>query len=239
MSKISATSSENATRISGLVYILVILIGVLKVNFIEPAIASSGSSDLGASILANEVLFRTGIACEIVMYLLVIVLSIALYTILKPVAKNLALSALYFRFGEAIIGTASIILSGLIPLLLLNEEPALEDTLLQTLIGSFLNLRIAGMNIVLIFIGVGGTIYCYLFYISWFVPRMLATWGIITYLSMFILGFLNILIPNRPDIIEIVLFSFGGIFEVIFGFWLLFKGVNIDKWKGITNQVVQ
>jgi len=233
MAKKPNISPIKATRVAGLSYILVILVGVFKVNFIEPAVMMAGDVDLGSEILSNVLLFRIGIACEILMYLLVVILSIALYTIVKPIDKEFALSALFFRFGEAIIGSISVILSGMIPLLILKNEPVFDKIQMHTLVESFLNVRMEGLNIVLIFIGLGGTIYCYLFYRSWIVPRILAAWGIFTYVSMFILGFLNILFPNRPDMIEIVLFNLGGLFEVGFGFWLFFKGVNIEKWKNL------
>jgi hypothetical protein len=233
MTRVSTASNQKVARIAGLAYIFIILIGVFKVNFIEPAIVSHCTSELGAGILANELLFRIGIACETAMYLLVLALSIALYIVLKRVDKNLALSALCFRFGEAIIGAVSIILSGLIPLILLNKGPALDDSLLQTLIEVFINSRITALNIVLIFIGVGGTIFCYLFYISRLVPRVLAAWGIVTYTSMLILGFSNIIIPERPDMIESILFSAGALFEIVFGIWLLFKGVRIKTERKI------
>jgi hypothetical protein len=163
------------------------------------------------------------------MYVGVVILSIALYAILKTVNKNLALAALLFRFGETIIGAVVTVLSGLIPLLLLNSEAVFETEQLQALVGLFLNLRIAGLDIVLIFVGLGGTVFCYLFFKSKYVPGILAAWGIFTYLSMLVLALINILLPNRPEIIEIVLFALGTFFELIFGFWLLFKGVNVQQ----------
>ena len=239
MTSTSNISLRKATRIAGLAYILIILLGVLKVNFIESSVITSGNYVPTNNIIVNELLFRIGIACEIIMFILVVVLSLALYYILKPIDKNLALTALFLRFGEAIIGSIVTILSGLIPLLILNIKPVFEQEQMKALIELFLNLRVAGLNIVLIFIGSGGTIFCYLFYRSWFVPRMLAAWGIFTYLSMFILGFLNILILDRPSMIEIVLFSLGGLFEIIFGFWLLIKGVNIEMWKNLASEAAE
>lgn len=239
MTRLTNTPVKKATRIVGLSYILVILLGIIKVNFIEPTVIITGDANLGSNILANSSLFRIGIACEIIMYLLVVVLSLGLFIILRPVARDLALSALVFRFGEAIIGLISIILSGLIPLLLLNSEPAFDEIQMQMLLSTFLNVRTAGLNIVLIFIGVGGTIFCYLFYRSLFIPRILAAWGIFTYASMFVIGFLNILFPNLPDMIETVLFGLGALFEVTFGFWLLLRGVNIEKWKDHAAEVAE
>ena len=164
MTSTSNISLRKATRIAGLAYILIILLGVLKVNFIESSVITSGNYVPTNNIIVNELLFRIGIACEIIMFILVVVLSLALYYILKPIDKNLALTALFLRFGEAIIGSIVTILSGLIPLLILNIKPVFEQEQMKALIELFLNLRVAGLNIVLIFIGSGGTIFCYLFY---------------------------------------------------------------------------
>lgn len=236
MARKSDISLRKVTRIAGLSYILVILLGIFNVKFIEPAAMITGNIGLGSHIITNALLFRIGIACEVLMYLLVVILSLALYIIVKPVDKELALSALFFRFGEAMVGSTSVILSGIIPLLILNYEPAFDKSQINALVESFLNVRTAGLNIVMIFIGVGGTIYCHLFYRSWIIPRILAAWGIFTYVSMFILGFLNIILPDRPNMIEMVLFSLGGIFELLFGLWLLFKGVNFDRWKTLASE---
>jgi len=104
-----------------------------------------------------------------------------------------------------------------------------ETEQLQALAGLFLNVRTAGLDIVLIFVGLGGTVFCYLFFKSKYVPVILATWGIFTYLSMLVLALINILLPNRPEMMEIVLFALGAFFELIFGFWLLLKGVNLQQ----------
>lgn len=95
--------------------------------------------------MANELLFRVGIASEILMYVLVILLSFALYVLLKPVNRNLALLALLWRLAEAITGVATTVLSGLIPLLLLNSEAVFKTEQLQALVGLFLGLKGSGL----------------------------------------------------------------------------------------------
>jgi len=221
---------QKAARVAGLAYVLIIVLAILKVNFLEANLIVSGNDAATTNnIMANELLFRIGVVSEIIMFLLVVILSLALYVILKTVNKNLALSALFLRFGEAIIGGLVTLLSGLIPLLLLDGETTFETEQLQALVGLFLDVRIAGLNIVMIFMGPGGIIFCYLFLKSKYVPGILAVWGIITYSTMLILSFVNILFPNIPEIISIILFTPGALFEVLFGFWLLFKGVNLQQ----------
>ena len=223
-------SLQKSARIAGLAYILIIVLAILKVNFLESKLIVFGNDAATTNnIMANELLFRIGVVSEIIMFVLVVILSLALYVILKTVSKNLALAALFFRFGEAIIGVVITVLSGLIPLLLLNSEAVFETEQLRALVGLFLNLRTAGLDIVLIFVGLGGIVFCYLFFTSKYVPRILAAWGIFTYLSMLILSLVSILFPNHPVMIETVLYTLGGFFELIFGFWLLFKGVKVQQ----------
>ena len=226
------TSPLVYARVAGLAYVTIIMIGILGVGFlVESNIVSGNNAATVNKIRANELLFRIGIASEIMMFVLVVLLSLALYVILKTVNKNLALLALLWRLGEAIIGGGVTVISGLIPLLLLDNEAVFETEQLQALVGLFLDVRNAGLDVVLIFIGMGGTVFCYLFFKSKYVPRILAAWGMLTYLSMLILGFVSILSPNLPETVKMAFYAPGGLFEIIFGLWLLVKGVNVEEWK--------
>ena len=216
-------------RIAGLAYVITILLGVFSVNFIASALIVPGDSAATfRNIAANESLFRIGIASEILMYVLVILLAFSLYVVLKSFDKYLAMLALLWRVAESIIGCATIVISGLIPLLLLNDGAVFEQTQLNTLVSLFLKVRGSGLDIVLIFIGMGGTIFCYLFFKSKIVPRVLAIWGILTYLSMLILSFTSILYPHLSETFKMIIYAPGGLFELLFGLWLLIKGVNLQ-----------
>ena len=231
MTNLTTVASQfNYARVAGLSYLITIMLGIFSVNFIASSLIVPGDGAATISnIVSNEMLFRIGIASEILMYVLVILLSLALYVVLKSVNRNLALLALLWRVTEAIIGGATTVLSGLIPLLLLNSETVFETEQLQALVGLFLDVRGAGLDIVLIFIGMGGTIFCYLFYKSRYVPRTLAVWGILTYLTMLILSFASILLPNITETTKMIFYAPGGLFEIIFGLWLLIKGVNVQR----------
>lgn len=220
------------TRVAGLTYIIIILLGVFSVNFIVSAIVVP--DDIAATyknISGNEFLFRISLASETVMYLLVILLSLSLYVILKSVNNNLAMMALLWRTAEAIIGAVTVVISGLIPLALINTESFFSQEQVHALLKLFLDIRASGLDIVLMFVGVGGTIFCYLFYKSNYVPKFLAGWGIFTYLSMFLLSFVSLLLPNIPENYKMIFYVPGGLFELIFGSWLLIKGVKLNYVK--------
>ena len=61
-----------------------------------------------------------------------------------------------------------------------------------------------------------------------YVPRILAAWGMFTYLSMLLLAFADMLVPDLPEAIKMILYVPGGIFELVLGFWLLLKGVQFQ-----------
>jgi len=218
-------------RVAGFLYMFIIIIGILNGIFIDSKLIVSGNDAITATnIIGNDFLFRTGIVSILILYACVVVLSLALYVILKPVNKNLALLAMLLRFGEAILGGATVLISFII-LLLLNGKSystVFSTGQLQALAGLFLEVRTAGLDIVLLFVGLGGAIFCYLFFKSNYVPRLLATWGILTYLSMILLSCISILLPNHPMMIEVVLYALGGAFEIVFGFWLLTKGIKVQ-----------
>ena len=217
-------------KIAGLTYIIIILLGIFSVNIIESSLIVPGNDAATfRNIVEHKFLFRIGVASETLMYLLVILLSSSLFIILRTVDKNLAMLALLMRVAEAIIGAATVVLSGLVPLHLITIDRVFSSEQIHTLLRLFLDIRGSGLDIVLMFIGVGGSIFCYLFYKSNYVPKFLAGWGIFTYLSMLFLSFASLISPDISETFKMVFYIPGGLFELIFGFWLLFKGINVKN----------
>ncbi len=214
-------------RIAGFAYLVTIFLGIFSVNFVLPEIIVPGDNTATLrNIVAEESLFRLGVACEILMYVLVVLLAHSLFVVLRSVDRNLALLALLWRLAEAIVGSAATVVSGLLPLLLLTSDGGVPPGQIGDLVISLLDLRPAALDVVLIFIGMGGTIFCYLFFRSSYIPRLLAAWGIVTYLTMLLLSFASLITPITEST-RMLLYAPGGLFEIIIGFWLLVKGVNV------------
>ena len=217
-------------KVAGLTYIIIILLGIFSVNVIESNLIVPGNNAATfRNIVEHKFLFRIGVTGEVLMYLLVILLSSSLFIILRTVDKNLAMLALLMRVAEAIIGAATVVLSGLIPLHLITIDKVFPSEQIHTLLRLFLDIRGSGLDIVLMFIGVGGSVFCYLFYKSNYVPKFLACWGIFTYLSMLFLSFASLISPDISETFKMVFYIPGGLFELIFGFWLLLKGINVKN----------
>jgi hypothetical protein len=226
------------SRVAGIAYLVIIITAMINVSFIDAKLIVPGDSAATIeNIIAGDLLFRIGMVCVVIIYASVIVLSWALYVLLKPVNKNMALLALLLRTTEALVGAVTIFFSFVVLYLVSGEmsSNADETSSMMILIESLLNARTAALDIVLIFVGLGGTVFCYLLFISLYIPKILALWGIFTYGSMLVLALLSMLSQNHPVIIETVLYGLGSLFELIIGCWLLIKGIDLKQSEHYTS----
>ena len=172
MTKASLNVKNNYTKIAGIAYVLIIVLALIPTSIFDigSILKAKNAAD---NIAGQEGIFRIGIAIEFLMFVLVMVLSWALYIILKPVNKNLALFGLIFRFGEAILGCIVIVFYLTILMFLSGADylQVFEQAQLQALALFFLKLSGVGYDILLFIMGIGGVVYCYLFYISGYIPR--------------------------------------------------------------------
>lgn len=234
----SINSKKGIVRVAGLTYIIVIVIGVFNTIFINSRLIIYEDINLTINnIIANEFLFRVGITSELILYVTVIILSVSLYLILKSVNRHLALLALAFRSSEALLGITTVLI-GFIILGLLNNQVNTSSIEITHMIDALLITRSNGLYIILFLVGLGGTLFLYLFYKSFYIPRILSVWGMFTYLSMLILSLIGILLPDYPDLIEFILYGLGTMFELTIGSWFLFKGISFQKIQENRNTVL-
>lgn len=229
--RIADISLRKASRVAGFVYLITIITNILAMilgpmKLFVPGDAAATFNN----IVANELLFRIGAAYDLIMFASVVLLSWALYVILKTVNKNLALLALLWRLVEATLGCL-MVLSSFIVLLLLDGgdySAVFETAQLQALVGLFLGVTSAARSLVFVFLSLGSIVFCYLFFKSKYIPRILAAWGMFSFSLMLIGTFVNILLP----IDALMLLGVPALlFELIIGYWLLFRGVNVEQWE--------
>lgn len=216
-------------RAAGAAYLFVIVVGMLSVAFVDSELVVAGDTIATANnVTSHSGLFRLGVLAVVIMYAGVVVLSASLYVVLRSVDEHLARLALLFRTCEAILGAATALFSFVALSLLTDGTPSSEigREHARALAALFLDVRTAGLDVVLVFVGIGGAIFCHLFYKSVYVPRALGGWGVFTYLSMLVLASVSIVFPRHPIALETVLYSNGALFEVAIGAWLLFKRLD-------------
>ena len=230
--RMADTSQQKAARVAGLAYLLIIITSLLAMIFGPFKLIVKGNHVATFNnIMANEGLFRIGAAYDLIMFASVVILALALYVVLKPVNKNLALLALLWRLGEAILGCLTVLGSFIVMLLLNGEEysTVFETEQLQALVGLFLDVNSAVLSIVFVFLSLGTIVFCYLFFKSKYIPGILAAFGIFSFLLMLIGTFVSILLSKYAAMIQIISSPPAILFEVTIGLWLLFKGVNVQQ----------
>lgn len=95
------TSQHKAARVAGLAYLFFMIGSILHFSIVElKLIVSENTAEIANFIKTNELLFRIGIAVDLIIFINGMILFMALYVILKPVNKNLALLALFWMLIE-------------------------------------------------------------------------------------------------------------------------------------------
>jgi hypothetical protein len=203
---------RKTARIAGIAYLFIIVVSLILMVTVDSRLVVPGNAAATATtIAAHELRFRIGALTDLFMYASVVLLSVALYIILKTVDKNLALLAFSLRMTEAILGGVTVLVA-LVVLQFLNGGvylSAFNIEQLQALVQTFLNVRTAGYTINIIFTGLGSIVFLYLLFKSRYVPRVLAGYGIVSYSLMLAYTLVNFLVPRSSAAVMM-----GGAIEI-------------------------
>jgi uncharacterized protein DUF4386 len=227
------TSPQVYARIGGILYLMIIIAGALGEIFIRGRLIVSGDAISTANnIMASQSLWRMGIAGDLLMHVFDIPVMLILYTLLKPVNKNLALLALLFNLIQTAVLVANK-LNLLMPFFLLGNAEylkAFEANQLYALTYVFIKAHDYGFGIGLIFFGFACLLYGYLLFRSGYFPRTLGVLIVIAGLSYLMDSFTLILAPTLAGTIFPVL-VLALIGELSLCLWLILKGVDLPKWE--------
>ena len=108
-STITDITLQQAARIAGISYLSIFIISALADGFMggTASVVLGDVTTAVDNIIGNRPLFRFGVAGWIVVMVIGVIVSWALYIFLKPVNKNLALLAAWFRLiYVAILGSS-------------------------------------------------------------------------------------------------------------------------------------
>lgn len=225
MGRSTANESTDAfVRHLGIGYLLIVFIGLFNTFFVKSGIYNVETFSDTAGW------FRMAQAVDLTMYCIVIWVSWSSYMVARTVNRSMSLLALLFRFGEGLLGCVAAIISLMCVVILTQSDrwEAFDVGQLQALTLMFMDLNNMAWDILFVLMGVGASIFMYLFYISRYVPRWLSVWGLFTYLSMLVLGLIRVAVAGVPEQLALIMFP-GMFFELTFGLWLTFKGVNAGQ----------
>ncbi len=223
-------SQRKAARVAGFTFLFAMAIVVLAnygINF--RLIVPGNAVDTARNILAHETLFRINIACNLIYVLNVVVLLAALYVILEPVNRHLALVAAVCRLVFALMWGLTA-LNTLGALRLLGDAaylPVFGADQLKSLARLHIAASFDAYYVGLPFWGLASTVCSYLWFKSRFIPRALAAFGVVSSAWCVMCAFAFIVLPHFDRTVNAYWFdSPMAIFEMALGLWLLFKGLR-------------
>jgi hypothetical protein len=234
---ITDMSPRKAARVAGLGYLIIIILGIFAELFVRSKLIVPGDAATTANnIAASEWLFRIGIASDLIMLTFDVVVALALYVLLKPVHKSLALLAAWFRLVHATIYGITLLALFFVLQLLSGADyvTVFGADQLHALVLLFLNAHGTGYRIGLVFFGVHCVFLGYLVFKSGYLPRILGVLLICASLGYLIDSFANFLLPNYANYEAIFLLIVAVpaiIAELSLSLWLLLKGVNIQRMQ--------
>ena len=223
-------SQRKAARVAGFTSLFTMAIVSLAYLGIQARLIVAGNAaETALNIMAHERLFRFNIACDLIYCAGIVVLLTALYVILKPVNRSLALLAAFCRLVYALMWVV-IALNLLTVLRLLSGADYLrvfETDRLQALARLYLGTPAYGVG--LPFYGLGSAVCSYLWFKSRYIPRALASWGVISSVWCVTCAFAFIIFPDFAKTVNAWWFdSPMASFEMATGFWLLIKGIKVQ-----------
>jgi len=226
---IDDVSQRKVARIAGFLYLIFIVAFAFSSFVQNKPIAGEDAAATARNIMASVWLFRIGFMSELIAALLFLLAAWALYVLLKPVNKNLALLFLLINLaGVAIESVLTLLHFAALPLLSgADYLKVFQADQLQALAMLFLNLNDAGNMVTALFYGVWLFPLGYLVIQSGFLPRILGILLILDGLSLMICFFQLCLFPGHEKM-TYPLYPVMFIAEFGLALWLLIKGVKVQ-----------
>jgi hypothetical protein len=227
-------SPQVLSRIGGVLYLILIVVGLFGEAFVRNRLIVSGDATAtAANIRSLESLWRFGIAAELFLLICAVGLSLIFFVLLRPVSRDLALLAAFFNLVSIALEAAATLhlVAALFPLGNAAYLRAFEPEQLYAMASLSVKSHSYGFGVSLIFFGCVCLVLGYLIFRSGYLPKALGVLMQIAGLSYLTNSFALLLAPNFASRIfpAILVPAFVG--EASLCLWLLVKGVNVEKWK--------
>jgi len=229
------SSARNPGRVAGLWYLLLVILGPLRLIYIPSKLFVSGNAAATVNnIAAHESLFRIGIATDLACAVILIFLTMSFYRLFKGVDQSLAV--LVVIFGGVMpavidfVGVVSDVATAMVvhgaSFLSVFSKPQ-QDALAML----FLHLRDHQNTAAEILWGVWLLPLAVLVYRSRFLPRFLGIWLVINGIAYVILSLTGVLLPQYyADVFNYGQPAFLG--EIAIMLWLVIKGARPPAMAG-------
>jgi hypothetical protein len=228
-------SLASAARIAGYGYLAIIVLAIFAEFFVRSTLVVPGDAVTTANnIMANQGLYRFGVASYLLAAIFDVMVAVALYIFLRPVNKGLALLAAWFRLIHAII--FAVALTNLLNVLHLLSGAeylsAFTAEQLQAQLMVFLDAFDYEWLIGLVFFGLHCLLLGYLIVKSDYVPKILGILLVVAAFGYLVDSFAHFLMASYSDYQDVFLMMVALpaiAAELSFCLWLLIKGARLER----------
>jgi hypothetical protein len=230
VTNLSVVPSQRNAAIAAGAGSVIMTVAAMFAQFVLNSVLVPGDAGATASnILANELRFRPAILSYLLVIVLDVIVAWGLYVFLKPVNRNLAVLAAWFRLVYAAVFLVTLLNLGNALRLLHSADTlvALDKGQLQAQALLALNAFSDGWGLVLAVFGLHLIVIGYLVFKAGFMPKILGALLVIAgsgYMFDAIAGFL---FPNFG--VTVSQFTFIG--EMYLALWLVVKSVRAKNWE--------
>jgi hypothetical protein len=212
---------------AGLITMAIVVVANFGIN--GRLLIPGDAAQTAENIIAHQTLFRISIACFLSYSVGIVILLSALYTILKPVGRTVALLATFFRLAYAL--TWILVAINLYGALRFLTNPDYLRVFDVERLHALARLNISANSDVyyvgLLFYALAATLCSYLWLKSHYIPRVLAALGLIASAWCVASTLCYLISPNFSKTVNLWWFdSPMALFEMALSFWLLIKGLR-------------
>lgn len=231
------TSPQIYARVGGILYLLIIVLGIFYEMIVRDSILVPGDSMATmASLKQNEFLWRLGIIAEFMSSIISIGLVLIMYRLTQLVNKDLAMLAAFFNLAGVTIQTVYIVqlVEALFPIGASSYLHAFTPEQLSAMISLSTKSHVFGFGIALLMFAPYFLLTGYLIYKSDYLPKFVGVLYIISGAGYLINSIILITAPQFSGIVFMVIVLPVFIGEISLSLSLLIKGVNENEWSKYT-----
>jgi hypothetical protein len=224
------SSQRNSARVLGITYPLTfVILMVAFVRFYAPLLVWENGTRTARNFLGHDRDILLYLGAALIYGIGVVILLTALYLILRPMGRGLALFAAFCRLVYAFLWFVMMLdlFSALRAMSGAGRVQMLEIDQLAELAGLQLASGRDAYYIGLGFYGLGTLIFSCLWLKSRYVPRTLSAWGVLSSVFITVCAFAYLLNPGFGKIVSADWYELPtGLFEMVTSFWLLIRGLR-------------
>lgn len=226
------SSTRNPGRVAGFWYLLLVLIGPLRLIYIPTTLFVHGNAAATvANIAAHEWLFRFGIVGDLACGVVLIFLVLAFYRLFKGVDQHLAVLVVIFGgVMPALISFVGVVSDAAVLTIVHGADflSVFDKPQRDALAMLFLRLRDQQNTAAEILWGLWLLPLALLVYRSRFLPRFIGVWLFVNGVAYLIVSLTGLLLPQYQS--QVFLFAQPALLgEVVLTLWLVIKGSDAAR----------